>query len=303
MLRPILIYLSQKQTPKKILTGHALGRRMAARFIAGEELEAALAVIRRLNAEGFMVTLDLLGESVEEAAEAEAACQAYVRLLDRLAAEGLSSHVSVKLTQLGLAIDEELACRHLSLICECAARHHNFVRVDMEGSAFTESTLRVFRAVSAPRDVVGIVIQSYLYRSQKDVEELLKCGARIRLVKGAYDEPREIAFHRKKDVDANFSRLMAMMLSSGIYHAIATHDARLIAETRHYARAHHIPPDRYEFQLLYGIRRDLQRDLLRQGERVRLYVPYGHQWYSYFMRRLAERPANMLFLLRNLFRA
>ncbi len=303
MLRPILIYLSQKQTPKKILTGHALGRRMAARFIAGEELEAALAVIRRLNAEGFMVTLDLLGESVEEAAEAEAACQAYVRLLDRLAAEGLSSHVSVKLTQLGLAIDEELACRHLSLICECAARHHNFVRVDMEGSAFTESTLRVFRAVSAPRDVVGIVIQSYLYRSQKDVEELLKCGARIRLVKGAYDEPREIAFRRKKDVDANFSRLMAMMLSSGIYHAIATHDARLIAETRHYARAHHIPPDRYEFQLLYGIRRDLQRDLLRQGERVRLYVPYGHQWYSYFMRRLAERPANMLFLLRNLFRA
>jgi len=303
MLRPILIYLSQKQTPKKILTGHALGRRMAARFIAGEELEAALAVIRRLNAEGFMVTLDLLGESVEEAAEAEAACQAYVRLLDRLAAEGLSSHVSVKLTQLGLAIDEELACRHLSLTCECAARHHNFVRVDMEGSAFTESTLRVFRAVSAPRDVVGIVIQSYLYRSQKDVEELLKCGARIRLVKGAYDEPREIAFRRKKDVDANFSRLMAMMLSSGIYHAIATHDARLIAETRHYARAHHIPPDRYEFQLLYGIRRDLQRDLLRQGERVRLYVPYGHQWYSYFMRRLAERPANMLFLLRNLFRA
>jgi proline dehydrogenase len=302
MLRPILIYLSQKQTPKKIFTGHALGRRMAARFIAGEELESALEVIRRLNAEGFMVTLDLLGESVEEAAEAEAACQAYLRLLDRLAAEGLNSHVSVKLTQLGLAIDEELACRHLSLICECASRHHNFVRVDMEGSAFTESTLRVFRAVDAPRDVVGMVIQSYLYRSEKDVEELLKRGARIRLVKGAYDEPREIAFHRKKDVDQNFSRLMVMMLSSGIYHAIATHDERLIAEAREYARAHNIPPDHYEFQLLYGIRRDLQRDLLRQGERVRLYVPYGHQWYSYFMRRLAERPANMLFLLRNLIR-
>jgi proline dehydrogenase len=302
MLRPILIYLSQKQTPKKILTGHALGRRMAARFIAGEELESALEVIRRLNADGFMVTLDLLGESVAEAAEAEAACQAYVRLLDRLAAEGLNSHVSVKLTQLGLAIDEELACRHLSLICECAARHHNFVRVDMEGSAFTESTLRVFQSVNAPRDVVGIVIQSYLYRSEKDVEALLKYGARIRLVKGAYDEPREIAFRRKKDVDQNYSRLMAMMLSSGIYHAIATHDERLIAEARNYARAHDIPPDRYEFQLLYGIRRDLQRDLVRQGERVRLYVPYGHQWYSYFMRRLAERPANMLFLLRNLVR-
>ena len=154
-----------------------------------------------------------------------------------------------------------------------------------------------------PRLVVRPFDQSYLYRSEKDVEELLKCGARIRLVNGAYDEPREFAFHRKRDVDANYSRLMAMMLASGIYHAIATHDARLIAQTRDFARAHHIPPDRYEFQLLYGIRRDLQRDLLRQGERVRLYVPYGRQWYSYFMRRLAERPANMLFLLRNLFRA
>jgi len=302
MLRPILIYLSQKQTPKKLLPGHALGRRMAARFIAGEELEDALKVIRRLNAEGFLVTLDLLGESVREAGEAEAACQAYVRLLERLALEGLSSHVSVKLTQLGLAISEGLASRHLSMLCECAARHHNFVRVDMEGSAFTEATLRVFRGVNAPRDVVGAVIQSYLYRSEKDVEELLKCGVRIRLVKGAYDEPREIAYQRKRDVDRSFSRLMAMMLSSGIYHAIATHDERLIAEARQYAREHHIPPDRYEFQFLYGIRRDLQRELLRQGERVRLYVPYGHQWYSYFMRRLAERPANMLFLLRNLFR-
>jgi proline dehydrogenase len=303
MLRPILIYLSQKQTPKKILTGHALGRRMAARFIAGEELEDALKVVRRLNAEGFMATLDVLGESVQEAGEAEAACQAYIHLLDRLAVEGLNSHVSVKLTQLGLAIDEGLACRHLNLICECATKHHNFVRVDMEGSAFTEATLRVFRTVNAPRDVLGVVIQSYLYRSDHDVEELLKCGARIRLVKGAYDEPREIAYRHKRDVDRSFSRLMEMMLSSGIYHAIATHDERLIAAAQEYARVHHIPPQRYEFQLLYGIRRDLQRDLLRQGERVRLYVPYGRQWYAYFMRRLAERPANLLFLLRNLFRA
>jgi proline dehydrogenase len=303
MLRSILIYLSEKQTPKKILTGHALGRRMAARFIAGEELEDALKVVRRLNAEGFMVTLDLLGESVQQAAEAEAACQAYVHILDRLAAEGLNSHVSVKLTQLGLAIDEGVACRHLNSICECAAKHHNFVRVDMEGSAFTEATLRVFRTVNAPRLVAGIVIQSYLYRSDRDVEELLKCGARIRLVKGAYDEPREIAYPRKRDVDRSFVRLMEMMLSSGIYHAIATHDERLIAAAQDYARAHDISPDNYEFQLLYGIRRHLQRDLLRQGARVRLYVPYGRQWYAYFMRRLAERPANLLFLLRNLFRA
>ena len=303
MLRPILLYLSQKQTPKKILAGHALGRRMAARFIAGEELEDALKVIRRLNAEGFMVTLDLLGESVQETAEAEAACQAYLRLLDRLAVERLNSHVSVKLTQLGLAIDEGSACRHLSLICECAARHHNFVRVDMEGSAFTEATLRVFRTVGAPRDVAGIVIQSYLYRSDKDVEELLKSGARIRLVKGAYNEPPAIAYRYKRDVDRSFSRLMEMMLSSGIYHAIATHDERLIAAAQEYARVHDISADHYEFQLLYGIRRHLQRDLLRQGARVRLYVPYGRQWYAYFMRRLAERPANLLFLLRNLLRA
>jgi proline dehydrogenase len=303
MLRSILLYLSGKETPKKILTGHALGRRMAARFIAGEELEDALQVVRRLNAEGFMVTLDLLGESVQEAAEAEAACRAYVHILDRLAGEGLNSHVSVKLTQLGLAIDEGLACRHLNSICECAAKHHNFVRVDMEGSAFTEVTLRVFRTVNAPRHVAGIVIQSYLYRSDQDVEELLKSGARIRLVKGAYDEPRAIAYPRKRDVDRSFVRLMEMMLSSGIYHAIATHDERLIGAAQEYARAHDISPDNYEFQLLYGIRRHLQRDLLRQGARVRLYVPYGRQWYAYFMRRLAERPANLLFLLRNLFRA
>jgi proline dehydrogenase len=303
MLRAILTYLSQKETPKKILTGHALGRRMAARFIAGEELDDALKVIRRLNAEGFMVTLDLLGESVQQAGEAEAACQAYLHLLDRLAVEGLNSHVSVKLTQLGLGIEEGLACRHLNSICERAARHHNFVRVDMEGSAFTEATLSVFRAVNAPRDVAGIAIQSYLYRSEKDVEELLKCGARIRLVKGAYDEPRQIAYQRKRDVDRNFLRLMEMMLSSGIYHAIATHDERLVTAAQRYARLRHIPPERYEFQLLYGIRRDLQRDLLRQGERVRLYVPCGRQWYAYFMRRLAERPANLFFLLRNLFRA
>jgi proline dehydrogenase len=303
MFRPILLYLSRKETPKKILTGHALGRRMAARFIAGEELDDALQVIRRLNAEGFMVTLDLLGESVQEAAEAEAACQAYLHLLDRLAVERLNSHVSVKLTQLGLAIDEGLACRHLNLICECAAKYHNFVRVDMEGSAFTEATLRVFRTVSAPRDVAGIVIQSYLYRSDQDVEELLKCGARIRLVKGAYDESREIAYARKRDVDRSFVRLMERMLSSGFYHAIATHDERLIGAAQMYARVHHIPPKCYEFQFLYGIRRDLQRNLLRQGARVRLYVPYGRQWYAYFMRRLAERPANLLFLLRNLFRA
>jgi len=302
MLRSILLYLSNKEAPKKIIMGQPLGRRMAARFIAGEELEDGLRVVRRLNAEGFTVTLDLLGESVQGAAEAEAACQAYVRLLDRLAADGLNSHVSLKLTQLGLAIEEGLACRHLNMICECAAKHQNFVRVDMEGSAFTEATLRVFRKVNAPRQVAGIAIQSYLYRSQKDVEELLKGGTRIRLVKGAYQEPPDIAYQRKRDVDRSYARLTETLLGSGIYHAIATHDERLITATQNYARAHNISPERYEFQLLYGIRRDLQRGLLRQGERVRVYVPYGRHWYPYFMRRLAERPANLFFLLRNLFR-
>jgi proline dehydrogenase len=302
MLRSLLLWLARKQSAKKLLTGHALGRRLAARFIAGETLEEAVGVVRRLNADGFTATLDFLGESVQEAAEAEAACTVYLEILDRLAAERLASHISVKLTQLGLAIEEDLAYRHLSAICALAARHRNFVRVDMESSAFTEPTLRVFRAVNAPRDVAGIVIQSYLYRSEKDVEDLLKWGARIRLVKGAYDEPRTIAYPRKRDVDGNYSRLMAALLSSGIYHALATHDVRLIDATRHYARAHRIPSDRYEFQMLYGIRRDLQRALLRQGERVRLYVPYGHEWYPYFMRRLAERPANLLFLMRNLAR-
>jgi len=302
MLRSLLLYLSEREFPKKLLTSHALGRRLAARFIAGEELEDALQAVRRLNSEGFAVTLDYLGESVHEAGTAEEATRVYLSVLDRLAAEKLNAHVSIKLTQLGLAIDEGLACRNLAALCERAAREQNFARVDMEGSAFTEATLRVFRAVNAPREVLGIAIQSYLYRSEKDITDLLKYGARVRLVKGAYKEPPEIAFPRKADVDRSFQKLTEQLLSSGGYHAIATHDARLIAATQEFSRAQGFARDRFEFQLLYGIRRQLQRDLLRQGWRVRIYVPYGRQWYSYFMRRLAERPANLLFLVRNLFR-
>ena len=302
MLRSLLLYLSERETPKNLLTRRALGRRLAQRFIAGEQLDDALRAVRQLNVEGFTVTLDYLGESVHEAATAEEAYKVYLDILDRLAADRLSSHVSVKLTQLGLAIDEAMACRHLKSICERAARYHNFVRVDMEGSAFTEMTLRVFRAVDAPRDVLGIAIQSYLYRSEQDVDELVSCGARIRLVKGAYKEPPELAFPRKADVDRNFMTLTEKLLFSGLYHGIATHDDRLIAFTQEYARVHGLGASRFEFQLLYGIRRQLQRDLLRQGWGVRVYVPFGRQWYAYFMRRLAERPANLLFLLRNLFR-
>ncbi|MDR3677265.1 MAG: proline dehydrogenase family protein [Acidobacteriota bacterium] len=303
MLRSLLLYLSELDSPKKLLTGNPLGRRLASRFIAGEELDDALRVVRRLNSEGFKVTLDCLGESVHEAAAADAACQTYLQLLDRLAAEKLDSHVSVKLTQLGLAIDEGLARRNLARLAESAARHNNFVRVDMEGSAFTDSTLRVFCSVDAPREVMGIAIQSYLRRTDADVDELLKRGVRIRLVKGAYKEPPEIAFPSKRDVDLSYRRLTERLLTSGIYHAIATHDERIIAATEQFARTHAIPPEKFEFQLLYGIRRQLQRALIKEGWRVRLYVPYGQEWYAYFMRRLAERPANVLFLMRNLFRA
>jgi proline dehydrogenase len=302
MLRSFLLYLSERDALRKLISRYALGRRLAGRFIAGEELEDAVGAVRRLTGEGLAVTLDYLGGSVHEVRHAEEACQAYLGILDRLEAEGIQSHISVKLTQLGLAIDEALACRNLQAICERAAHYRNFVRVDMESSAHTEATLRVFRAVNAPRDVLGIVIQAYLYRSESDIDELLGCGARIRLCKGAYKESPEVAFPRKADVGSNFFKLMEKLLASGHDHAIATHDSRLIAATLDIARARGIGPDRFEFQMLYGIRRRLQRDLHQRGYRVRVYVPYGRQWYPYFMRRLAERPANLLFLLKYLFR-
>ncbi len=303
MLRSLLLYLAECESPRNFLTRHAVGRRLASRFIAGETTEDALRTVRRLNSEGFLVTLDYLGESVLETAEAEAACTVYLELLNRLAAEKLNSHVSIKLTQLGLAVDEALARRNLARITERAAQHQNFVRVDMEGSAFTEATLRVFRAVDAPRNVAGIAIQAYLFRTEADVDELLKCGAEIRLVKGAYKEPPEVSFPKKRDVDENYRKLAETLLASGIYHAIATHDERIIAATQRIARHRGITPDKFEFQLLYGIRRQLQRELAKNGWRVRIYVPYGREWYPYFMRRLAERPANLLFLMRNLLRA
>ena len=301
MLRSLLLDLSGREFPKKVLS--SAGSRLASRFIAGEKVDDALRVCRKLNADGFAVTMDCLGESVQEGAQAGAACEVYLHLLDRLAGEKLASHVSVKLTQLGLAMDEEMAVRNLRRIAESAAQHGNFVRVDMEGSAYTEATLRVFAAVGAPREVVGIALQAYLRRSASDVEELLKRGARIRLVKGAYQEPAEIAFPQKQDVDRNYLELSRRLLSSGIYHAIATHDERIIDAVREFVQQQGIAPETFEFQMLFGIRRRLQRELLREGWRVRIYVPFGPEWYAYFMRRLAERPANLFFVLRNLFRA
>ncbi|HEV2492239.1 MAG TPA: proline dehydrogenase family protein [Terriglobia bacterium] len=302
MLRSSLLYLSERDVPRKLLSQSSLGRRMARRFIAGEEVDDAMRAVRRLNADGFEATLDYLGESVNERAAAEQAAQVYLGLLNRLDAERLRSHISVKLTQLGLAVSEELACGLLKAIAERAAQQRNFVRIDMEGSAYTEGTLRVFREVNAPVDVLGVVVQSYLYRSERDVSDVIQRGARVRLVKGAYKEPPEVAFPHKADVDRNFVKVMQMLLASGGYHAIATHDPRMIAATQELARSKRLAPDRYEFQMLYGIRRQLQRELLKQGYRMRVYVPYGKQWYAYFMRRLAERPANLLFLMRNIVR-
>lgn len=303
MLRSFLLYLSERQGLKNLLIKSSLGRRMARRFIAGENLEDAVRAVRQLNSEGFDVTLDHLGESVHAAPEAEEACRIYLAILDRIRAEGLRSHILIKLTQLGLELDEDLTARLASDLAQRAADHHNFVRIDMENSAHVNRTLRVFQRVNAPRDVLGMVVQSYLYRTEKDVEELLKSRARIRLVKGAYQEPRQVAYPDKADVDRNFVKLTEKLLASGVFHAIATHDPRMIAATLRYAEAHSLSRDQFEFQMLYGIRRQLQRDLLRQGYRVRVYVPYGEEWYAYFMRRLAERPANVLFLLRNMFRA
>jgi proline dehydrogenase len=302
MLRSFLLYLSEREALKSFLSRYALGRRLAGRFIAGEELDDAVRVVRRLTGEGFAVTLDYLGESVHETQHAEQARDVYLSILDRLEAEGIQSHISVKLTQLGLDIDEALACRNVRAICERAARFRSFVRIDMESSAHTDATLRVLRAADFPPEVLGIVIQAYLYRSENDIAELLQCGARVRLCKGAYMEPPEVAFPRKADVDANFVKLMEKLLASGHYHAIATHDPKMVAAALEFARARGISAERFEFQMLYGIARRMQRELLQKGYRVRIYVPYGKQWYSYFMRRLAERPANLLFLLKNLVR-
>jgi len=302
MLRALLLYLSERKTPRQLLLRLPGARKLPQRFIAGVTLADALATVIRLKDAGFGFTLDYLGEGVHEPAAAGATCRSYLAILDRLAHEGFRPNISIKLTALGLALDEALARRHLELLAERARRHHGFVRVDMEGSPYVEATLRAFRETDASRESLGVVIQSYLRRSAADVEALIASGARVRLVKGAYKEPAEVAFPNKKDVDANFVRLAEKLLASGGYHAIATHDPAMIKATQDFARRQKIGPDRYEFQMLYGVRRHLQRELLRQGYRVRIYVPYGEQWYPYFMRRLAERPANVLFLLRSLIR-
>ncbi len=282
-----------------------MGARLSSRFIAGTTVEDALRAAEAVNAQGIAVTLDSLGESVTTSAEAHRAAEVYHRLLDAIAARRLNANISIKLTQMGLEISPRLAEEIASSLVQHAHAAGSFVRVDMEDSHLTQVTLDIVRRLHARpglRDSIGVVIQAYLYRSQSDIEQLLVDGIRVRLCKGAYNEPAEVAFPRKSDVDRNFIRLAGMLLESPLYHAIATHDENMIAATRQFAARHGIEPGRFEFQMLYGVRRDLQRSLVQEGYKVRLYVPFGTEWYPYLMRRLAERPANLIFLARNFFR-
>jgi proline dehydrogenase len=298
--RTALLYLSKQRRLKDVLSSFAGFKHITRRFIAGENIDDALEAIRELNRQGITASFDHLGESISSEAEAAAEVREYLRVLGRIEATGIDSNVSVKLTQLGLDIDAGLCLSNARRIVEEAARYGNFVRIDMEDSPKTDATLRIFRTLRAEFENVGIVIQSYLYRSEQDVKDVLALGSRVRLCKGAYQEPPEVAFPDKRDVDANFVKLMQTLLKSGIYHGIATHDEKMIAATKDFAAREQIGLDRFEFQMLYGVRRDLQLKLRREGYRVRTYVPYGEYWYPYFMRRLAERPANVWFVLKNL---
>jgi len=280
----------------------SLAGRLAKRFVAGETLEQAIAVSRRLNQEKISVTIDCLGESVTSLEEAARACDVYQATLTALHESGVEGNVSLKLTQFGLDLSAEECHRNVDRLAASAAAYGLFVRVDMESSEYVDRTLRLVMDLDARYHAVGAVIQSYLYRSRKDVEALNERGIRVRLVKGAYLESPSVAFARKADADKNFIELMKLLLDRGAYPAIATHDEKIIAATRAYAAERNLSRDAFEFQMLYGIRRDLQRQLVADGFRLRLYVPFGQAWYPYYMRRIAERPANALFVLKNLFR-
>ncbi len=303
MMRTVLLSLSKNKRLGRWVLATRVSRRMARRFVAGEELDDAVTAARACNQAGMAVSLDYLGENVATSDDARRARDVYLRTFDRIAEQKLDANVSLKLTQLGLELGDALCQEMVKCIVERAAGYGNFVRIDMEGSAYTQRTVDLVKRVRARHTQIGAVIQSYLYRSEQDVKDLLGLGCRIRLCKGAYQEPPEVAFQKKADVDANFVKLMQLLLPSGVYHGIATHDPRMIAATLDFAARHSIGKDKFEFQMLYGIRTDLQRRLVGEGYRVRVYIPYGRDWFPYFMRRLAERPANLMFFLRHLLRA
>ena len=305
MLRAAFISLSESKSLRSAAEKTWAGQRLSRRFIAGTTIEEALAATRAVNQLGLSVSVDNLGENVTNPDEARHSAQLYHQMLDRMNEQSLDANVSLKLTHMGLDVDEEMAFRISSNLVEHAARINNFVRIDMEGSPYTQRTLDFVRRLHKTPGLaghVGAVIQSYLFRSEKDIEQLVAEGIRVRLCKGAYKEPPEIAFAAKADVDANYVRLMKMLLKSGTYHGIATHDERMIRATIEFAERDKIPASAFEFQMLYGVRRDLQLKLIKEGWRCRVYIPFGTEWYPYFMRRLAERPANLIFILKNLFR-
>jgi proline dehydrogenase len=305
LLRAAFISLSESKSLRSAAEKTWLGLRLSRRFVAGTSIEEALAATQAMNRVGLGVSVDNLGENVTNPEEARHSAQLYHQLLDQMQARGLNANVSLKLTHMGLDVDEALAYEIASGVVGHAARLDSFVRIDMEGSAYTQRTLDfVHRLHRQPENAghVGAVVQSYLYRSEKDVEKLLAERIRIRLCKGAYKEPPEIAFEKKADVDANYVRLMKMLLKSGIYHGIATHDENMIRATIEFAQKEKIAASAFEFQMLYGVRRDLQQKLVKEGWRCRVYIPFGTEWYPYLMRRLAERPANAIFILKNLFR-
>lgn len=304
MLRRTFLYLSEQPRIFAFVRGNGLARRLASRFVAGETLDSAAAAVRELNGRGIAASLDLLGESVTTADEARASAATIVQILERIAADRLDCNVSVKLTQLGLDLDRGLCLENLRRIVERGRDLGISVRIDMESSAHTQRTLDLFERdlLRAYGDRVGIVIQSYLRRSAADIDRLIGQRARVRLCKGAYKEPAAVAFPVKADVDRSYAELIEKLLEHGHQPAVATHDPALIARVRRFVEAKSIPADRFEFQMLYGIRRDLQEELRRAGFRVRVYVPFGTQWYPYLMRRLAERPANVAFILGNVVR-
>src|SRR5882724_5560716 len=302
LTRSALIYLSRQEGLKEFAARFRLFKKLTTRFVAGETIEEAVAAIRELNAEGCSASFDHLNESVANPAEAEAEVKEYLRILAQIDRTGINSNVSIKLSQFGLELDPELAYKNARAVVEDAARRGNFVRVDMEGSNVTQATIDIFRRLRDEFGLndVGIVLQSYLRRTYQDAEALVKLPARIRICKGAYNEPPEVAFPNKRDVDDNYIRVMQLLLSSGVYHGIATHDPKMIEATINFARREGIEKEAFEFQMLYGVRRDLQRQLAQDGYNMRVYVPYGKHWYPYFMRRLAERPANIWFVMKNL---
>jgi len=302
MLRNALLYLSNQPTVFKFVSKNGIAKKFARRFVAGETAAEALDAVRQLNAKGITASLDLLGESVHNEAEARASGRDYIRLLDQIRERNLDANVSVKLTAMGLDVSEELCISIMHQVLDRARQHHTFVRLDMEGSAYTARTLQLFeqRLYPAYPENVGIVLQSYLYRTAADVERAIQLKCRVRLCKGAYKEPATVAYSEKADVDANYVRSMHELMRSANYPALATHDEAIIRDAKAFAAAENISRDRFEFQMLYGVRRDLQDQLVAEGYRVRVYVPFGTQWYPYLMRRLAERPANLAFIAGNI---